>query len=44
MKKILKAEQDALNSAIDAFAIVKVVCKRMCGESGMFLVKMYHGI
>ena len=33
-EKILKAEQDALNSImIDAFAIVKVVCKRMCGES-----------
>ena len=33
-EKILKAEQDALNSIMtEAFAIVKVVCKRMCGES-----------
>ena len=33
-EKILKAEQDALDSIMtEAFAIVKVVCKRMCGES-----------
>ena len=33
-EKILKAEKDALDTImIEAFSIVKVVCKRMCGET-----------